>query len=188
MPRTTRAVWALTLASLVWGGIVAYRLRWTTDDAFISFRYARNLVDGLGLVFNAGERVEGYSNFLWTVWTAVGLRAGVTAEGWANAWSIACYLGTIALLGWAHLERRRELGAAVWTLPLAALGAALHPDWNAYATGGLETSLFTLLLVAGWWLVSGEPHPRRLGAAGLVFAAAALTRPDGVLPALVGGL
>lgn len=35
-----------------------------TDDAFISSRYVRNLVEGHGLVFNRGERVEGYSNFL----------------------------------------------------------------------------------------------------------------------------
>jgi arabinofuranosyltransferase len=37
------------------------------DDPFISFRYARNLLDGHGLVFNPGERVEGYSNFLWII-------------------------------------------------------------------------------------------------------------------------
>src|SRR5439155_1651061 len=37
------------------------------DDAFISFRYARNLVRGTGLVMNPGERVEGISNFLWTL-------------------------------------------------------------------------------------------------------------------------
>ena len=50
-----------------------------TDDAFISFRYARNLLEGNGLVFNPGERVEGYSNFLWVLelaalWGAFGLR------------------------------------------------------------------------------------------------------------------
>ena len=39
-----------------------------TDDAFISFRYARNLSQGHGLVFNPGfERVEGYTNFLWVL-------------------------------------------------------------------------------------------------------------------------
>ena len=37
------------------------------DDALISFRYAVNLVEGRGLVFNPGERVEGYTNFLWTI-------------------------------------------------------------------------------------------------------------------------
>ena len=43
----------------------------TQDDAFISFRYAENLANGQGLVFNPGERVEGYSNPLWTVLFAV---------------------------------------------------------------------------------------------------------------------
>lgn len=38
-----------------------------TDDAFISFRYARNLVEGHGLVYDLGEYVEGYSNFLWVL-------------------------------------------------------------------------------------------------------------------------
>ena len=37
------------------------------DDAFISFRYAANLAEGNGLVFNPGEYVMGYSNFLWVV-------------------------------------------------------------------------------------------------------------------------
>jgi hypothetical protein len=41
------------------------------DDAMVSMRYARNLADGHGLVWNAGgERVEGYTNPLWTVWMA----------------------------------------------------------------------------------------------------------------------
>ena len=37
------------------------------DDMMISMRYARNLAEGSGLVWNPGERVEGYTNFLWTV-------------------------------------------------------------------------------------------------------------------------
>ena len=44
----------------------------TQDDAFISFRYAKNLSEGTGLVYNAGEYVEGYSNFLWTLFLALG--------------------------------------------------------------------------------------------------------------------
>ncbi len=38
-----------------------------TDDAFISFRYARNLLEGQGLVFNLCEYVAGYSNLLWVL-------------------------------------------------------------------------------------------------------------------------
>ena len=63
------------LALLGWMASVSWFL---TDDAFISFRYARNLLEGHGLVFNPGERVEGYSNFLWVlelaaVWRALGV-------------------------------------------------------------------------------------------------------------------
>ena len=47
------------------------------DDAFISYRYAWNLVAGHGLVFNIDEYVEGYSNFLWVLLTAGALRCGL---------------------------------------------------------------------------------------------------------------
>ena len=42
-----------------------------TEDAFVSFRYAQNIADGNGPVFNPGERVEGYTNFLWLVLIAL---------------------------------------------------------------------------------------------------------------------
>ena len=76
-----RAVFvAVSLAAIALGVLRAARLSWTSDDAYISFRYAANLNHGLGLVYNAGERVEGYSNFLWTLWCALGLRLGVAPE------------------------------------------------------------------------------------------------------------
>jgi hypothetical protein len=42
-------------------------VRFIQDDAYTSFRYAKNFVEGYGLVFNPGERVEGYTNFLWVM-------------------------------------------------------------------------------------------------------------------------
>ena len=50
-----------------WRPSPAWIVRFVQDDAFITYRYARNLARGEGLVFNPGERVEGYTNFLWTV-------------------------------------------------------------------------------------------------------------------------
>ena len=52
-------------------------LDYIKDDAYISFRYTHNLVAGHGLVFNPGERVEGITNFLWTV-----LMVPFEAMGW----------------------------------------------------------------------------------------------------------
>ena len=46
---------------------------WELDDAYISYRYALNFVQGHGLVYNPGEPVEGYTNFLWTIFIAAGM-------------------------------------------------------------------------------------------------------------------
>ena len=61
------APWALLGLVVALGLAWAWSLCWASDDAYISFRYATNLARGQGLVFNPGERVEGYTNFLWTV-------------------------------------------------------------------------------------------------------------------------
>jgi len=62
------------LTVLIAAGWLAWTRRFVQDDAFISFRYARNWVNGHGLVFNPGERVEGYTNFLWTLLCALPIK------------------------------------------------------------------------------------------------------------------
>jgi hypothetical protein len=78
---------------LAFTGLVAVVFVWRTavtyagvtyftlfDDAMISMRYGRNLAGGHGLVWNAGgPRVEGYTNFLWTLWMAVLHLVGASA-------------------------------------------------------------------------------------------------------------
>ncbi|HVP14925.1 MAG TPA: hypothetical protein VMS88_05240 [Terriglobales bacterium] len=168
---------ALALAIAVFAA--AHRA-WTCDDAFISFRYAENLVRGHGLVFNAGERVEGYTNFLWTMLVALGLRLGADAEAWAIVWGIAAYAGAVALL--AFHARRRAGEAAAFALPIAALLAAVHPDWQRFATSGLETSLFTALLVLGYVLLLARTRTTTASAsAGVALALATMTRPEGLI-------
>lgn len=165
------------------GGALAHA--WICDDAFISFRYADHLVRGLGLVFNAGERVEGYTNFLWTLWIALGLKLGCDAERWAAGWGVAAYGILLVLLCSEHLRWRRRLGVTGLTLPLAALLVALHEDAQVYATGGLETAWFALLAFATWLALARERHAP---GAGFLLALTALTRPDGVLFAVPAGI
>jgi hypothetical protein len=182
------AAGALGWAAVAWGAIAAARRAWVCDDAFISFRYAENLTRGLGLVYNAGERVEGYTNFLWTLWAALGIRLGVAPETWSVGWGVACYAATIALLARRALRRAGGAGGAAAGIPIAALLAAAHPDWNVYATSGLETACFTLLALLGFQVViDGLARPRSLALGGLAFALAALARPDGVVFAALAG-
>jgi hypothetical protein len=56
--------------------LLAWSQRFVQDDAFISFRYAYNFAHGKGLVWNDGYRVEGYTNFLWTVLMSIPLYFG----------------------------------------------------------------------------------------------------------------
>src|ERR1700692_4517572 len=69
------------------------------DDAYITFRYARNLAEGLGLVYNPGEWVLGTPTPLWAILLAGGYRLGGTDLPWlANAVSALCDAGSAALL------------------------------------------------------------------------------------------
>ena len=178
--RARTIYWGAAALALLYALAVAWRRQWVSDDAFISFRYAENLVRGIGLVFNPGERVEGYSNFLWTLWLALGLRSGADVEQWAVASGIFCYVVALGALAWnAWAAHKESPGLAPW-IPIAAGLGALHADWNFFATGGLETSLFTLEVTLLYVTLARSPItvPRAL-AAGVLLALAAMTRPDG---------
>lgn len=153
----------------------AARLRFTQDDAYISLRYARNLVEGHGLVFNEGQRVEGYSNFSWTLLLALLLALRLPALAVATWIGVACAAAAIVVAARCakSLEGRWGPGAMATALLLAGNSA-----YTAWSTSGMETGLYTLLVTLA--LVRGlrEPVGREVP---LLFAAAALTRPEGPL-------
>lgn len=62
--------WSLLLAASGAFLLEAWEPTPQLDDAFIPFRYARNLAEGYGLVYNPGEFVEGFTNLLWTLLVA----------------------------------------------------------------------------------------------------------------------
>ena len=70
MRRSTLPVVVLLLCAGLFA-LLCFRYDVVQDDAYISLVYSKNLVAGDGLVFNLGERVEGYTNFLWVMLLAV---------------------------------------------------------------------------------------------------------------------
>lgn len=166
------------------GAFGAWRLRWLSDDAFISFRYAENLVAGHGLVFNVGEHVEGMTNFLWTLWIALGVALGSSAETWSLVWGALAFGAAAGGLAWIGL--RDTPADAPLPLPWAGLLFALHPDAQIFGTAGLETSAVCCALVYAVMLVTGPvrgraPLARRAAAAGALTGIAAGLRPDAIL-------
>ena len=163
----------------------AMQLAWLSDDGFISFRYAQNLAEGRGLVYNAGEYVEGYTNLLWTLALAGFMRLGAQPEIMSHVLGIGCWLAQAALLAWWSWRRAARDGSRY--LPLAAALTLVLEDQQRWATGGLETSMFGLFSSWGLLLLAVEvPNRRRQLLAALLLGLATLTRPDGVLFCALG--
>ena len=83
------------------------------DDAFITYRYAQNLVDGHGPVWNPGERVEGYSNFLWLLMIAFGMLLGLQPEVFIIVVNIPIHLLGLIL---TYSLSKRLLKSRNWAL------------------------------------------------------------------------
>jgi arabinofuranosyltransferase len=151
------------------------------DDAWIHLQFARNLSQGDGFSFNAGQAAAGSTAPLWTLLLAL-LHAV-----WADPILPVKILG-IALHGLsAGLSAwlARLVGLGRWAIWLAALGVALTPRLLWGSVSGMEIPLYTALATAGvalhlaGWRVQ-EHKGFALGVAAC-FALATLTRPECLL-------
>jgi hypothetical protein len=174
-PFPSRWVTGLGVLAVVVGFVHGLRFDFKMDDAYIAFAYARNWAQGLGLVFNPGERVEGYTCFLWVALAALGITLGVDVATWSRLWCLLATAGTVGAtwcLAAALLPQRQRPFAA-----LAAVAIASYPPLAWWTGSRMETVLFTC------WMTSALAFHVRRGAtsiaAPLCLAAAALTRPEG---------
>lgn len=175
-----RVTWLLLLGCILATGFLGIRHFDTIqDDAFISFQYAKQLARGNGLVFNLGERVEGYTNFLWVL-----LSTPLVASGW-DPWEWAFFLTCpFALLTLLVLPFLSGQHAGLSFLGLVApVFLIVNRAFLTSSSGGLETSLFTLLVTVSMLLATRSFEQRGLvtPACGPLLALACLTRPEGVL-------
>src|SRR5947207_9391980 len=116
-------------------GLLAWSNRFIQDDAFISFRYADNFVHGYGLVWNPGERVEGYTNFLWTLLLTLPLFLKIDPIKFVFVTGVILFEGTLYFtyrLGRAVFQSRN-----LALLTVLLLGT--NYSFSSFVTGGLET-------------------------------------------------
>jgi len=152
----------------------AYHLGYTVDDAYISFRYARNAAHGLGLVYNAGEYVKGYSNTLVTLLCVAPASFGADPSGFVKALSLAGYLAMLWLIA-----RRWTRNALSGSVAIACL--AISTPVAVWFSAGLETGLYTALLVLAVTRRLLEQQHGGGAASGVLFGLVSLSRPEGVL-------
>jgi len=164
--------------------LLVHRFWFVTDDAFISFRYARNFARGLGLRFNIGDQppVEGYSNFLWVMICSIFEFFRMDIELWPPLVSSAC--GIILLwLVFDTIRRRLELPTAAAAAATTTLGC--FPPLAVWSSGGLATAPFALLIFITFERLVLRKNQAAGVAAGVAALLLALLRLEGVAWAAV---
>ena len=145
------------LIPLVILGVAAWQYRWMSDDGFINLRVVRNIADGHGPVFNAGERVEASTSplWVWTLWLA-DLVIPLRLEWIAVLTGITLTLGGVAAACMGALRLHDRDTSRDWWAPVGAMVlVAIAPTWK-FSSSGLENGLTfawigaCLLALATW--------------------------------------
>jgi len=149
-------------------------LNFTQDDAFISYRYAKNFIQGKGLVFNSGERVEGYTNFLWIMLLSFFGRVGLDMLVVSMALGVAFGAFSIFMV---YRIFSLFFSKKNWILAFSApLLLTLNSALAYWSISGMETSLFLMLTLSTIYFYL---HGQRMVVPFAVLAT--LTRPEGAL-------
>ena len=171
------ALFALVVSAVYW----PIRLSYPIDDTFITFRYADNLAQGFGLVWNpGGSPTEGYTNFLYV------LLLSPFAALKLDLLLISQILNVLAIVVTAiyifKLAKRLAASEANWiALAPSIIYLATPPTW-ANALSGMETVVFGSLVVAA---VYHSLIHRHTFVGYVLFFLAALTRPEGAVIAMI---
>jgi hypothetical protein len=158
---------------------------WIFDDAFIFFRYAENLNSGDGLVYNVGERVEGYTSFSWVILMAVGDLAGFNIIIFSKITGLIFAFGCILLTAFSYkfTDVITTVTASTATFFLGTTGIFL--PWGV---SGAETTMFAflvLLSVLYYLSIRSSGSPRDFSLLGAIAGVSTLTRPEGAIIFLV---
>jgi len=171
------------LAFIIAIAILLNNLGFYHDDSFITLRYARNFLAGEGIVWNSGEYVQGYSNFL--------MLAAVSALGVMEIDLVVAsqIIGVVSLLALIVLLVRFGRNPLLAVNPQLRLMPAIIVGTSApllvWSIGGLETLLFTLMVSIGCLTILSQDNAdsakTSLVVGGAALGLSFLTRPDGII-------
>jgi hypothetical protein len=174
MRQSLSALYTLVLLPYL---VLVWTLWFVCDDAYISFRYAKNAALGHGFRYNLGEHVpvEGYSNFLWTLVASWVERIGADPATYMPALSAL----TGAALLWHVVWTARRLGLSPEASAASGWLLACSPVVGAWASGGLATMPATWALFATFERAVLARGTGAIAAAAGAAAALSLLRTEG---------
>lgn len=175
--------WLLLIVAIclyVWHAL--YYGSWINDDAGISFTYARNLANDFGLVLSPGEeRVEGYSNPLWTFVLSLFFKLNffdpvVIPKALGVLFTVISFYLIYRLSQQIFADERSILHA------IPPLLLATNTSFVAWSISGLENAFYVFLIILGIYLYLAElESASRFPFSSPVLFLVAITRPEGVI-------
>jgi arabinofuranosyltransferase len=167
--------------------VLFYFPKWIVDDAFITFRYAENLVKHGTLIFNTNDTaVEGYTGFVLPVLIAIGIKLGISPVFFSHMLGILSYfLGVVFLF-----LLLRSLEIKDYTISLIILLYTTTPILYTHIFSGLETILFLSSIILTIYLthlilIVKNIRYFLLFALSLSFLFLSLIRPEGILLSII---
>lgn len=168
--RVLVAVWFGGCALLAAALFTSFNTPYANDDTWITYRYAENLANGLGFVYNRGERVLGTSTPLYTLILAVTHWIGLPVPVVSKAIGFVAMLG---ILGATYL-----LGKAMHSVEVGLVAVALlvpQQMFHRVVTYGMETPVYLACILFCFYAYTQQ----RLRLAACLAACALLLRADG---------
>jgi arabinofuranosyltransferase len=188
-----------TIIYFLFAGIAVYFLilslgiKFVQDDAYISFRYVENFVNGNGLVFNMGERVEGFTNLFWVLLLSLPVTFKLNIADAAQFMSVI--FGLIVLfmtfrlsstidIKEETLKKQRQTAGTDYNkffdlLPVLML--TLTGAFQFWTVSGMETTMFISFAFLGLFFYIKEKDSGTLNYKFPLFLfLASLTRPEGM--------
>ncbi len=149
------------------------------DDGWIHFRFARNLAEGYGFCFNKGQPIGGSTAPLWTVMLALVYR--LTGELMLPSFVVGVLF--LILSGLLVYEIGLLLsGSRAWAMAVGLVTVSLgRLTWGALSGMEISLSVFLTLLGIYLYLRDREPPASKSLSSTVIFALAALTRPESYL-------
>ena len=150
------------------------------DDAYISFRYADNFVQGKGLVYNEGEKVEGYTNFLWVILISGFMKMNLSPVIISKILGILFGFLSLIIAFYISKETNKKKEDVYNFIPCLFL--ICNSSYCVWTTGGLETHLFGFLVLLGvFFYLEGIYNRKSNIYSSLFYVFACMSRPEGIL-------
>lgn len=182
MKTPSRNVFTLSASLLLFSLFVSIGWVEIIDDAYIFFRYAYNLVNGYGYVYNQGQNVEAVTSLTWTLLLTSASFISIPPEISSRIFGFLCGVLIIFLL-WNEM-RDKNISPIIMFFVMVFF--VTNRNFNASIMIGLETGLYSLLLLllylSAKWYTKSVQNQFVFSAIGLLLF---LTRPESILILLI---